>query len=121
MAGTVEAVGTNVTEFALGDQVYGTCNGSFAEYAVAQAGRLTSKPANLSYEQAAAIPVSGLTALQGVRDHANVQPGQKVLINAHREALARSPSKSPRPSALKSLAYAAPPRSTWWDASAPIT
>jgi NADPH:quinone reductase-like Zn-dependent oxidoreductase len=64
MAGTVEAVGTNVTEFALGDQVYGTCNGSFAEYAGAQAGRLASKPANVSYEQAAAIPVSGLTALQ---------------------------------------------------------
>ncbi len=81
MAGIVEAVGINVTEFAVGDQVYGTCSGSFAEYAVAQAGRLASKPANVSYEQAAAIPVSGLTALQGVRDHAKVQPGQKVLIN----------------------------------------
>jgi NADPH:quinone reductase-like Zn-dependent oxidoreductase len=80
VAGTVEAVGKDVTEFQPGDEVYGTGNGSFAEYAIARAGRLAPKPANLSFEQAAAVPVSGLTALQAVRDRAQVQPGQKVLI-----------------------------------------
>jgi NADPH:quinone reductase-like Zn-dependent oxidoreductase len=78
-AGTVESVGKDVTGFKPGDEVYGTCDGSFAEYARAQAGRLAPKPANLSFEQAAAVPVSGLTALQGVRK-AQVQAGQKVLI-----------------------------------------
>jgi NADPH:quinone reductase-like Zn-dependent oxidoreductase len=80
LAGTVEAVGHDVTEFKPGDEVYGTCDGSFAEYAVAQLGLLARKPAHLSFEQAAAIPVSGVTALQGVRDRADVQPGEKVLI-----------------------------------------
>ena len=79
-AGTVESVGQNVTEFEPGDQVYGTCVGSFAEYARARAGRLALKPANLSFEQAAAVPVSALTALQAVRDHARVQAGQRVLV-----------------------------------------
>ena len=79
-AGTVESVGQNVTEFEPGDQVYGTCYGSFAQFARARAGRLAPKPANLSLEQAAAVPVSGLTALQAVRDHAKVQAGQKVLV-----------------------------------------
>ena len=79
-AGTVDSVDTNVTEFERGNDVYGTCDGSFAEYAPARAGRLAPKPANLSFEQAAAIPVSALAALQGVRDRAQVQPGQKVLI-----------------------------------------
>jgi NADPH:quinone reductase-like Zn-dependent oxidoreductase len=80
VAGTVEAVGQGVTEFKPGDEVYGTCDGSFAECARAQVGLLALKPANLSFEQAAAIPVSGVTALQGVRDRAQVQPGEKVLI-----------------------------------------
>ena len=80
VAGTVAAVGANVTAFAPGDEVYGTCAGAFAEYAVAEPGRLALKPANLAFEQAAAIPVSALTALQAVRDHAKVQPGQRVLI-----------------------------------------
>jgi NADPH:quinone reductase-like Zn-dependent oxidoreductase len=80
VAGTVESAGQDVTGFALGDEVYGTCDGSFAEYARARAGRLASKPASLSFEQAAAVPVSGLAALQGVRDHAKVQAGQQVLI-----------------------------------------
>ena len=69
-----------MTGFKPGDEVYGTCDGSFAPYARAQAGRLAPKPANLSFAQAAAVPVSALTALQAVRDHAQVQPGQKVLI-----------------------------------------
>jgi NADPH:quinone reductase-like Zn-dependent oxidoreductase len=80
VAGTVESVGKDVTEFKPGDDIYGTCDGSFAEYASAGAGRLASKPANLSFEQAAAVPVSALTALQGVREKAQVKPGQKVLI-----------------------------------------
>ena len=80
LAGTVEAVGRNVTEFKPGDEVYGTCDGSFAEYARAEVGLLALKPAILSFEQAAAVPVSGVTALQGVRDRAQVQPGEKVLI-----------------------------------------
>jgi NADPH:quinone reductase-like Zn-dependent oxidoreductase len=80
MAGTVECVGKEVTEFKPGDEVYGTCDGSFAEYVRARAGRLAPKPANLSFDAAAAIPVSGLAALQAVRDRAQVHPGQKVLI-----------------------------------------
>ena len=80
MAGTVESVGKDVTEFKSGDEVYGTCDGSFAEYVRARAGRLAPKPANLSFDAAAAIPVSGLAALQAVRDRARVQPGQRVLI-----------------------------------------
>jgi len=80
LAGTVEAVGRNVTDFEPGDEVYGTGDGSFAEYVRARAGRLARKPANLSFEQAAAVPISGTTALQAVRDGAQVQPGQRVLI-----------------------------------------
>jgi NADPH:quinone reductase-like Zn-dependent oxidoreductase len=80
LAGTVEAVGQDVTEFTPGDEIYGTCNGSFAEYAVAQVGLIARKPASLSFEQAATVPVSGVTALQGVRDRAQVKPGEKVLI-----------------------------------------
>jgi NADPH:quinone reductase-like Zn-dependent oxidoreductase len=79
VAGTVESVGANVTALSPGDEVYGTADASFAEYACARADRLAAKPANLSYEQAAAVPVSGLTALQAVR-HARVQPGQHVLV-----------------------------------------
>ncbi len=81
VAGTVESSGRDVTGFAPGDEVYGVCNGgSFAEYACARADRLALKPANLSFEQAAAVPISALTALQAVRDKAKVQPGEKVLI-----------------------------------------
>jgi NADPH:quinone reductase-like Zn-dependent oxidoreductase len=80
LAGTVECVGQEVTGFEPGDEVYGTCDGSFAPYARARASRLAPKPANLSFEQAAAVPVSALTALQAVRDQARVEPGQKVLI-----------------------------------------
>ena len=68
-----------MTGFEPGDEVYGTCNGSFAQYARARAGKLAPKPANLSFEQAAAVPVSALTALQAVR-HAKVQAGHQVLI-----------------------------------------
>jgi NADPH:quinone reductase-like Zn-dependent oxidoreductase len=80
VAGRVEAVGTNVTRFHPGEEVFGTCEGSFAEYVRARADKLAPKPANLTFEQAAAVPISGLTALQGLRDKGKVQPGQKVLI-----------------------------------------
>jgi NADPH:quinone reductase-like Zn-dependent oxidoreductase len=80
LAGTVERAGQEVNEFKPGDEVYGTCDGSLAPYARARASRLAPKPASLSFEQAAAVPVSALTALQAVRDQARVEPGQKVLI-----------------------------------------
>jgi NADPH:quinone reductase-like Zn-dependent oxidoreductase len=113
VAGTVESVGNDVTEFKPSDQVYGTCNGSFAEYARAGVGRLAPKPANLSFEQAAAVPISGLTALQAVRDQANVQAGQKVLIIGASGGVARSPCRLRRPSAPRSPACAARRRWTW--------
>ena len=80
VAGTVEAVGQNVTGLERGDEVFGTCGGSLAEYARARASRLARKPVNLTFEQAAAVPVSASAALQAVRDHAHVQAGQHVLI-----------------------------------------
>ncbi|OLC44698.1 MAG: alcohol dehydrogenase [Acidobacteria bacterium 13_1_40CM_65_14] len=81
LAGEVEAVGRNVTRFQPGDPVFGGVRGAFAEYVCAPENRLALKPANLTFEQAAAIPVAGLTALQGLRDKGRIQPGQKVLIN----------------------------------------
>jgi NADPH:quinone reductase-like Zn-dependent oxidoreductase len=80
-AGIVEAVGPNASRFRPGDEVYGECRGSCAEYAVAKEGSLAPKPTNLSFEQAAAVPTSSCTALQALRDHGKVKPGQKVLIN----------------------------------------
>jgi NADPH:quinone reductase-like Zn-dependent oxidoreductase len=81
MAGEVEAVGRNVTRFRTGDAVFGAARHSFAEYVCAAENRLAAKPANLTFEQAAAIPVAGLTALQALRDKGLIQRGQKVLIN----------------------------------------
>jgi NADPH:quinone reductase-like Zn-dependent oxidoreductase len=81
-AGTVEAVGKNVTQFKPGDEVFGGRGGAFAEYVCRRAeGAVALKPANLTFEQAASINIAGITALQGVRDKGKVQPGQKVLIN----------------------------------------
>src|SRR5436305_41296 len=82
LAGQVEAVGKNVTQFKPGDEVFGTGHGAaFAEYVCAGKTKLALKPANLTFEQAAAVAVTALTALQGLRDKVKVQPGQKVLIN----------------------------------------
>jgi NADPH:quinone reductase-like Zn-dependent oxidoreductase len=81
VAGQVEAVGKNVTQFKVGDEVFGACNGAFAEYACTRESALATKPSKVSFEQAASVPVGGLTALQGFRDKAQIQPGQKVLIN----------------------------------------
>jgi len=80
LAGVVEAVGADVTGFRPGDEVFGIGKGAFADYATAPASKLAPKPANLSFDQAAAVGISGLTALQGLRDSAGVQPGQRVLI-----------------------------------------
>ena len=80
VAGVVEAVGKNVTQLRPGDEVFGRCRGAFAEYAPARADTLLPKPANLTFEQAAAVPVSACTALQALRDAGNLQPGQHALI-----------------------------------------
>lgn len=81
IAGVVEAVGSGISGFEPGDEVMGEINGSFAEYAVAKERWLVQKPTNLSFEQAAGIPLASLTALQGLRDHGKLQAGQKVLVN----------------------------------------
>jgi NADPH:quinone reductase-like Zn-dependent oxidoreductase len=80
VAGTVDAVGANVTELRPGDEVMGTAEGSFAELAVTGPDKLVPKPGNLNFPQAAAVPVSGVSALRAVRDEGNVQPGQRVLV-----------------------------------------
>ena len=85
IAGHVEAVGKNVTQFQVGDAVFGdlaACGlGAFAEYVLVPEGAVVPKPTNLTFEQAAAVPVAAVTALQGLRDSGQIQPGQKVLIN----------------------------------------
>jgi NADPH:quinone reductase-like Zn-dependent oxidoreductase len=80
VAGVAETVGKNVTRFRPGDEVFGIGEGSFAEYALAREDKLASKPVNLTFEQAAAVAISGLTALQALRDHGRVEAGQEVLI-----------------------------------------
>ena len=80
LAGVVETVGSNVTRFRPGDRVFGVGQGSFAEYSRARADRLAPMPANLDYEHAAAVPISGMTALQGLRDAGRIKAGQKVLV-----------------------------------------
>jgi NADPH:quinone reductase-like Zn-dependent oxidoreductase len=80
VAGTVEAAGASVTGFRPGDEVMGIAEGSFAELAIARPDKLVPKPAGLTFEQGAALPISGLTALQAIRDVGKVQPGQTVLV-----------------------------------------
>ena len=86
VAGQVEAVGRNVTQFKPGDEVFGACRGAFAEYACTSESALAMKPDNVTFEQAASVPIAALTAVQGLRlgglgDKGQIQPGQKVLIN----------------------------------------
>jgi NADPH:quinone reductase-like Zn-dependent oxidoreductase len=80
VAGVVEAVGAGVTRFEPGDEVFGTCEGSFAEFVCAREDRVATKPANLTFEEAAVAPISAVTALQAVRDAGQISTGQKVLI-----------------------------------------
>jgi NADPH:quinone reductase-like Zn-dependent oxidoreductase len=80
VAGRVEAIGKDVTRFQPGDEVFGICDGAFAEYAAAREDKIAPKPANLTFEQAATVPTSGSTALQALRDAGKVQSGQTVLI-----------------------------------------
>ena len=98
-AGVVESVGKDVTRFQPGDEVYGECRGSCAEYAVAKEGKLAQKPRNLTFEQAAAVPTSACTALQALRDHGRSSPGTRCSSTARRGAWGRSPCRSPRCSA----------------------
>jgi NADPH:quinone reductase-like Zn-dependent oxidoreductase len=81
VAGQVEAAGKNVTQFKPGDAVFGLCKGAFAEYLCAPESAFVIKPENITFEQAASVPVAALTALQGLRDKGHIQAGQKVLIN----------------------------------------
>src|SRR5207253_4252782 len=86
VAGQVEAVGRNVTQFKLGDAVFGTCKGAFAEYVCTSESALVVKPDNVTFEQSASVPIAAITALQGLRlgglgNKGHIQPGQKVLIN----------------------------------------
>jgi len=81
LAGQVEAVGRNVTQFQPGDEVFGACHGAFAEYVCAIEDKLALKPANISFEDAAAVPVASLSALQGLRDKGRIQRGHKVLVD----------------------------------------
>ena len=80
-AGTVEAVGKDITQFKPGDEVFGAANGSIAEYVCVNERTVVTKPDNITFEQAGSVAVAGLTALQGLRDQGNIKPGQKVLIN----------------------------------------
>jgi NADPH:quinone reductase-like Zn-dependent oxidoreductase len=81
LAGRVEAVGATVKQFRPGDEVFGVRRGAFAEYAYALENYLALKPPNLSFEEAAAVPIAGLTALQSIRDKGQIRPGQQVLVN----------------------------------------
>jgi NADPH:quinone reductase-like Zn-dependent oxidoreductase len=81
VSGCVEAVGKNVTSLRPGDEVFGATDGAFAEYAAGSESTFVRKPSNITFEQAAAVPIAALTALQGLRDAGQVKPGQRVLIN----------------------------------------
>jgi NADPH:quinone reductase-like Zn-dependent oxidoreductase len=96
IAGVVEAVGNDVTRFQPGDEVFGIGKGSYAELARAREDKLAPKPANLTFEQAAVVAISGLPALQALRDHGKVRPEQRVLIIGASEASGPTPCSWPR-------------------------
>jgi D-arabinose 1-dehydrogenase-like Zn-dependent alcohol dehydrogenase len=118
VAGTVVATGACITGFRAADEVFGIARGSFAEYAAAQADKLVRKPGSLSFEQAAAVAVSGLAALQGLRA-GHIQAGRRSWSLAPQEASAATPCNWPRPSERKSPASAARGRRIWSARSAP--
>jgi NADPH:quinone reductase-like Zn-dependent oxidoreductase len=112
VAGTVVAVGSAVTRFAVGDEVFGMSRGSFAEYAAAREDKLAHKPARCTFEQAATVGISGGTALQALTA-GQVQAGQRVLIIGASGASAASPCNWPRHSGLRSPGCAAPENRIW--------
>src|SRR6266496_5353544 len=91
VAGQVEAVGRNVTQFKPGDEVFGACRGAFAEYACTSESEVAMKPDNVTFEQAASVPIPAFSAVQGLRDKGQIQTGQTVLING--AAWVRSPCR----------------------------
>ena len=102
IAGVIEAVGRNVTQFQPGDEVFGNIpRGGFAEYVCAREDAVVLKPAKISFEQAAAVPMAGITALQGLRDKGHIQPGQKVLIKVRLVGWGRLRCSLPKRSGLK--------------------
>lgn len=121
LAGTVAAVGAGVPGLVVGDEVYGVGRGSFAEYAVARADKLTPKPRTLSFEQAAVVPISATTALLALTDHGRSRPANGSWLSAHPEGSAATPYRSPRHSGLRSPALPAAPSSTWSAHSARTT
>jgi NADPH:quinone reductase-like Zn-dependent oxidoreductase len=121
VAGHVEAVGAGVTRFRPGDEVFGWCRGAFAEYAAASEDALALKPANVSFEQAAAVPMAGSVALQALRDHGNVQAGQTVLVNGASGGIGTFAVQIAKTLGATSPACAARQTSTWSDQSALIT
>ncbi len=113
LAGTVEQIGSQVTDFAVGDEVLGIGSGAFAEYAVARERKLVAKPTNLDMEQAAALATSGLTAWQALHTHGKVRPGQQVLILGALAGSAPSPSRSRARPARRSPECAVRARLNW--------
>jgi NADPH:quinone reductase-like Zn-dependent oxidoreductase len=101
VSGTVEAVGKNVTRFKPGDEVFGECNGSCAEYVSTSEDKLALKPSNLTFEQAAVVATSALAALHALRDVAKIQGGQRSYSTVRRAAWERSPFRSPSHSGRK--------------------
>jgi NADPH:quinone reductase-like Zn-dependent oxidoreductase len=120
-AGVVEAAGANVRGLASGDDVLGFFRGAFAEYACAAADLVVPRPAGLTFEQAAAVPIAATTALRGIRDVGQVTAGQRVLVNGPAAGSAATPSRSRRHWALRSPGCAARATSSWCARSAPRT
>jgi NADPH:quinone reductase-like Zn-dependent oxidoreductase len=115
----VEAVGESVTDLQPGDEVMGVAAGSFAELAVAPADELVRKPARLSFEEAPAVPISGLTALQAIRDKGKVRSGQRVLIIGAGGGVGTLAVQIAKHSGYTSPVYAARRRRTWSVRSVP--
>src|SRR5690349_11002154 len=118
VAGTVAAVGGDVSRFKVGHEVFGISRGSFAEYAAAREDKLVRKPAGLSFEQAAVVAVSGLAALQALRT-GRIATRQKVLIIGASGVSAATPCSSPRPSEPRSPGWPASRKPAWSARSAP--
>jgi NADPH:quinone reductase-like Zn-dependent oxidoreductase len=119
LAGTVEAVGGGVTGFGAGDEVFGAGVGAFAEYATARPDKLALKPTNLSFEEAATVPTTGCTALQGLRNVGKVEAGQRVLVIGAAGGVGSFAVQIAKAFGAHLTAYAARPRSTSSARSAP--